>query len=86
MLEAKEKGLIRHIGITNHRLSVAAEAIESGLYETLQFPFCYLATKEDLNNIDALPSQTGNSGKYLTTNGTEASWASFPPVATLKQW
>jgi hypothetical protein len=44
------------------------------------------ATKEDLNNIDALPSQTGNSGKYLTTNGTEASWASFPPVATLKQW
>jgi hypothetical protein len=25
--------------------------------------------------IDALPSQTGNSGKYLTTNGTTASWA-----------
>lgn len=23
---------------------------------------------------DALPSQTGNSGKYLTTNGTTASW------------
>ena len=28
-------------GITNHRLSVAKEAIESGLYETLQFPFSY---------------------------------------------
>jgi len=25
--------------------------------------------------INALPSQTGNSGKYLTTNGTAASWA-----------
>jgi hypothetical protein len=25
--------------------------------------------------VDALPSQTGNSGKYLTTNGTAASWA-----------
>ena len=24
--------------------------------------------------VDALPSQTGNSGKYLTTNGTVASW------------
>ena len=35
MLEAKEKGMIRHIGITNHRLKVAREAIESGLYETL---------------------------------------------------
>ena len=44
MLEAKDKGMIRHIGITNHRLRVAEEAVESGLYETLQFPFCYLAT------------------------------------------
>jgi len=43
MLEAKQKGMIRHIGITNHRLSVAEEAVRSGLYETLQFPFSYLA-------------------------------------------
>lgn len=30
--------------------------------------------------INALPSQSGNNGKYLTTNGTTASWAtlSFP--------
>ena len=44
-LEAKQKGYIRHIGITNHRLKVAHEAIESGNFETLQFPFCYLATE-----------------------------------------
>ena len=25
--------------------------------------------------IDSLPTQTGNSGKFLTTNGTDASWA-----------
>ena len=53
MLEAKEKGLIRHIGITNHRLNVAMEAIQSGLYETLQFPFCYLATEKDLEVVEA---------------------------------
>ena len=47
MLEAREKGMIRHIGITNHRLAVAEEAIESGLYETLQFPFSYLASEKD---------------------------------------
>lgn len=52
MLLAKEKGMVRHIGITNHRLSVAHEAIESGLYETLQFPFCYLATKEDIELVE----------------------------------
>ena len=27
--------------------------------------------------VDALPSQTGNTGKYLTTNGTTASWAAI---------
>ncbi len=48
MLEAKSKGFIRHIGITNHRLSVANEAVDSGLYETLQFPFCYLCSDADL--------------------------------------
>ena len=46
-LQAKAEGKIRHIGITNHRLAVAKEAILSGLYETLQFPFCYLATEKD---------------------------------------
>lgn len=46
-LEAKKQGKIRHIGITNHRLAVAHEAIDSGLYETLQFPFCYLATEKE---------------------------------------
>lgn len=47
-LEAKAQGKIRHIGITNHRLHVAREAIESGLYETLQFPFSYLASDQEL--------------------------------------
>ncbi len=47
MLEAKRQGMIRHIGITNHRLSVAREAVESGLYETLQFPFSYLASEKE---------------------------------------
>lgn len=47
MLEAKEKGMIRHIGFTNHRLAVAEEAVRSGLYDTLQFPFSYLAGEKE---------------------------------------
>ena len=43
--QAKEKGLIRHIGITTHKLAVAQEIIESGLYETLQYPFSYLSSE-----------------------------------------
>lgn len=51
MQKAKEQGKIRHIGITNHRLAVAHEAIDSGLYETMQFPFCYLATEKDMEIV-----------------------------------
>lgn len=50
-LEAKSQGKIRHIGITNHRLAVAAEAVESGLYETLQFPFSYLASEKEIELV-----------------------------------
>lgn len=48
MTEAKKQGKVRHIGITNHALHIANEAVDSGLYETLQFPFCYLASDEDV--------------------------------------
>ena len=53
MMEAKAQGKVLHAGITNHRLNVAMEAIESGLYETLQFPFCYLSTEKDLALVEA---------------------------------
>ncbi|MGI6091146.1 MAG: aldo/keto reductase [Saccharofermentanales bacterium] len=52
MLEAKKQGKIRFIGITNHRPNVANESVESGLYDTLQFPFCYLASKEDVELVE----------------------------------
>ena len=46
-LEAKRQGKIRYIGITNHRLKVAKEAVQSGLYDTLQFPFSYLSSENE---------------------------------------
>ena len=51
-LEAKRQGKIRHISITNHRLAVAHEAIDSGLYDTLQFPFSYLSGPQELELVD----------------------------------
>ena len=48
MLEAKREGKILHIGVTNHLLNVADECVDSGLYETLQFPFSYLADEKDI--------------------------------------
>jgi len=51
MLEAREKGMIRHIGITSHRLPVALAAVESGLYETMQYPFSYLAVEREVELV-----------------------------------
>ncbi len=47
MLQAKAQGKIRHIGITAHKLNIAQEAVASGLYETLQFPFSYLSSEKE---------------------------------------
>ena len=48
LLEAKKKGWVRHIGITNHSLARAVAAVKSGKYETIQYPFSSLATDEEV--------------------------------------
>ncbi len=51
MLEAKELGKIRHIGASAHKIDVAREVAESGLYETLQYPLSYMAEEKELKLI-----------------------------------
>ena len=51
MKEAKKQGKIRHIGITAHKIGVAEDIVKSGLYETLQFPFSYLASDRDIKLV-----------------------------------
>lgn len=51
ILEARHKGMVRFVGFTNHRLAVAQEAVESGLYDTLQFPFSYLADEKEVELV-----------------------------------
>ena len=52
MLEAKAQGKVRHIGITAHKIGVAMECAESGLYETIQFPFSYLSSEKELALVE----------------------------------
>ncbi len=51
LLKAKEQGKIRHIGITAHLLNVAEEIVESGLYETLQYPFAYISMPREVELV-----------------------------------
>jgi len=60
MLKAKEQGKIRFIGMSNHRLPVALEAVSSGYYDVIQFPFSYLADAKDEALVEL--SQQNNVG------------------------
>ena len=51
LADAKKQGKVRHIGITAHKIGVAEEIVKSGLYETLQFPFSYLASDRDMELV-----------------------------------
>ncbi|WP_024833393.1 aldo/keto reductase [Ruminiclostridium josui] len=51
LMEAKKKGIVRFAGITNHRIKTAVEAVESGLYDTMQFPLNSLSSDMDLEII-----------------------------------
>lgn len=91
MLSAMDQGKVRHIGITNHRLAVASEAIESGLYETLQFPFSYLASDKELALVDACAKHNigfiamkGLAGGLINHAATAYAYlAQFPHVAPI---
>ena len=52
LLEAQKKGMVRFIGITNHRLNIAIDAVKSELYDTIQFPLSSLSSDEDLKLVE----------------------------------
>ncbi len=66
MEDLKRQGMIRHIGITTHKIGVAEEIAVSGLYETLQYPFSYLSSKRD---IDLVNSCRENNVGYIAMKG-----------------
>lgn len=51
MEEAKKQGKIRHIGVTTHLVQIAEEIIESGLYETLQYPMSYISLDREIDLV-----------------------------------
>ena len=51
LLQKKKEGAIRHISVTAHRIGVAEEALESGLYDTLQYPFSVLADDREIKLV-----------------------------------
>ena len=57
ILQAREEGKVRFLGLTNHRLAVAREALRSGLYDTLQFPFNCLSAPGEVRLVQDCKAQ-----------------------------
>lgn len=81
LLEAKQKGMIRFIGITNHRLNLALQAADSQLYDTIQFPLNSLSADIDLELIEkcrkrniGVIAMKGMSGGLITNAATTFSF------------
>lgn len=81
MLKAREQGKIRFISATNHRLNIAKDIIDSGLYDTLQFPLCYLSAKSDMEIVNACREKgmgflamKGLSGGLITNAKAACAW------------
>lgn len=51
--DAKAKGYVRHIGVTCHSIRFAEEAVASGRFETLQYPYSYLSSSEERALVDS---------------------------------
>ena len=91
MVEAKKQGKIRHIGITAHLIGVAEEIVKSGLYETLQFPFSYLANEREIKLVEdtekagmGFIAMKGLAGGLLTNS--KACMAFMSQYNTLPIW
>ena len=55
--EAQCKGLVRHIGVTCHQSEIAQELVRSGHFETIMFPFNFIACEPGLEVLRACRSE-----------------------------
>ena len=60
-----------------------SDLARDALYDKVNVMIDEVNTKID--NKDSLPSQTGKAGKFLTTDGTNASWSDVVAII-LRQW
>jgi predicted aldo/keto reductase-like oxidoreductase len=47
VFQAREEGMVRHIGVTSHNPDMAAEIVKSGHFETLMIQYNYIITKPE---------------------------------------
>ncbi len=88
LLEAKAKGYIRFLGLTNHRLSLAMQAAQDQRFDTIQFPLSSLSSDDDIqlirlckeNNIGLIAMKAMSGGLITNAASTFAFLRQFDNV------
>ncbi len=91
MLAAKAAGKILHISATAHLIAVAEQCVDSGLYDTIQFPFSYLASEREVALVRRCESagvgfiaMKGLAGGLITRSDVAMAYiAQFPNVVPI---
>ena len=90
-LEAKAAGKIRHIGVTAHNIELAFQLVETGRFETMQFPFSYISGEKEKELVRLCAEKNvgfiamkGLAGGLLTNaRACHAFMAQYPNVAPI---
>lgn len=91
LVKAREQGKIRFIGISSHRQDVSTAALESGLYDTLQYPLNCISSDADLRisqlakskNVGFIAMKAMSGGLLLNARATFAYLRQFDHVVPI---
>jgi hypothetical protein len=67
--------------VDEQAVDAVAAAIAAGTHTNISIAYNDSANSISFTGADALPSQSGNAGKFLSTDGTNDSWV-FPKIPT----
>jgi hypothetical protein len=67
--------------VDEQAVDAVAAAIAAGTHTNISIAYNDSANSISFTGADALPSQSGNTGKFLSTDGTNDSWT-FPKIPT----
>ena len=83
-VKARKEGKIRFISLSQHSIERAEQAVESGLFDTLQYPFNHLATEREVALVNRCWSPTPAFPLPISLSST--TWCPSGASSTCGNW
>ncbi len=55
--EARRAGVVKHVGVTSHSIDIAKELVKTGRFETVMFPFNFVASEPAIDLLSSTREQ-----------------------------